>query len=75
MPKDGLNDKEWEERLRLFANEKFVFSRGRHPGKQSKWWGVMEDIKRCPRHNSSSGKNMFGAALICKCGYHVVKFV
>lgn len=37
MPKEGLSDAQWHDRLRDFANKKFTFGTGQMPRSASKW--------------------------------------
>ena len=74
MPKTGLSDKEWRERLKSYASGKFVYGRGQRPQKDTYWAKQVEKIERCPFQPSSSGsRDVFGRALTCDCGYHTDK--
>uniref|UniRef100_A0A7M5WTY9 Uncharacterized protein n=1 Tax=Clytia hemisphaerica TaxID=252671 RepID=A0A7M5WTY9_9CNID len=72
MPKEGLSEKDWKQRLQNFADGTFHFSTGRHTSnkrRQEEYFGV----KNCPAHNRSQKIGVDGKPIICKCGYHKKK--
>lgn len=71
MPKTGLSDKEWQERLRSYAHGTFVFGRGQRPAKSSKWTRVLENIEKCPKMTAKANFDPLGRKLECSCGYHI----
>lgn len=53
MSKKGLSKKEWQQRLILFAQGKFVFGRGHHPRKGSYRAKELAKVETCPKHRNS----------------------
>lgn len=70
MPKLGLSNKEWSERLRSYAEGKFVFGRGQRPSKSSKWTKEIEKIEKCPKMRAKADRDPLGRKLHCTCGFH-----
>ena len=70
MPKTGLTDREWKERLGSFAAGKFQFGRGQRPPKKSKRALQLLAVESCPKHRSSQKMDVFGRIVECKCGFH-----
>ena len=68
MPKAGLDGREWERRLRLFAQGKFEFGRGNAPLSGSVWAKKRSDILKCPVGKARI--DLFGKTVSCTCGYH-----
>ena len=68
MPKTGLEAKEWERRLRLFAQGKFEFGRGHAPPPGSLWAKKKAEIMKCPVGKAKI--DVFGRKVVCTCGYH-----
>lgn len=71
MPKVGLSEKQWKERLQSYANGTFVFGRGQRPGKSSKWTKVLEKIDKCPKMRGKADFDPLGRKLHCSCGFHI----
>lgn len=72
MPKSGPNTREWNSRLRAYAEGKFVFGRGQRPTTGTRWANLLFKIDNCPRH-ASTGKDLFGNPIQCTCLYHESK--
>lgn len=70
MPKTGLDASQWRSRLHSYATGKFYFSRGQRPQRGSKWAKEVASIEGCPKHRARSGRDVFGRAILCHCGYH-----
>ena len=68
MPKEGLEASAWEKRLKLFAQGKFEFGRGRAPPPTSVWAKKIDSIKKCGVGKAKM--DIFGRAIVCSCGYH-----
>ena len=66
MPKIGLSDSQWRQRLQLFAEGKFDFGRGHRPRKGSDRAKELERVEKCPRFRTS----MRLRGIQCYCGYH-----
>ena len=73
MPKTGLEKKEWQNRLKMYANGKFAFQRGQRPPANSAWAREISMIETCPRHKSVTGIDLFKKPILCVCGYHSAK--
>jgi hypothetical protein len=71
MPKKKMTDREWNERLSDYANNKFKFGQGQKPPKTSKWAKVIAKIDLCPLKNGKL--DALGRNLICDCNFHVKK--
>lgn len=71
MPKTGISDKEWRERLASFVEGKFQFGRGQRPPKGSKRAQQLQSVESCPKHRSSTQLlDVLGRKIQCKCGFH-----
>ena len=70
MPKEGLSQREWNERLEKSAAGTFQFGRGQRPPKGSPWAKKLQTVEKCPRHLNKSGVSPFGKRINCICGYH-----
>ena len=68
MPKEGLDKREWERRLKLFAQGKFEFGRGRAPPPGSVWAKKRAAIVKCAVGKAKI--DVFGRVVECTCGYH-----
>ena len=73
MPKKGLPDHVWYQRLQDFAAGKFTFGRGQAPPKDSYWGRLLARIKSCPASGGTLG-DALGQRVVCYCGYHGVIF-
>ena len=71
MPKTGLSDREWRERLQQFAAGSFKFGRGQRPPKNSVRGRQVDKVEKCPKHNNPTLLDPLKREIICKCGYHV----
>ncbi len=71
MPKKGLNERQWRERLQMLAAGTFEFGRGQRPARDSERGRQVERIERCPLHKNTSHLDPLGRRIICKCRYHV----
>ena len=71
MPKGGMTDREWMERLASFMEGKFQFGRGQRPPKGSKRALQLKAVESCPKQrNSSQLLNVLGRKIQCTCGFH-----
>ena len=73
MPKIGLSDREWKERLSSYAQGLFEFSRGQRPPKGSRRAKELEQVDKCPKHRNPVTHDPFGRKIQCTCGHHQVK--
>ena len=73
MPKTGLSNSEWRQRLHLFAQGNFHFGKGQRPRKGSDRAKVLERVENCPKHRNSVNVDPFGRRIQCHCGYHQQK--
>ena len=73
MPKTGLSDSQWRQRLYLFGQGKFEFGRGHRPRKGSDRAQELERVEKCPKHRNSVNVDPFGREIQCCCGYHQPK--
>ena len=72
MPKTGPTDSQWAQKIKQYAAREFVFTKGQHPAKYSKWGIEKEKIDNCPMMKSGNGTDLFGRVLQCSCGHHKV---
>ncbi|KAK7489182.1 hypothetical protein BaRGS_00019560 [Batillaria attramentaria] len=71
MPKDGIGEQQWLQRLRAFAAGTFTFKKGQHPPKNSKWAKMLQKISDCPSQKAGSMKrDLFGNEIKCTCSFH-----
>ncbi len=70
MPKVGLTDSQWRERLQSYVNGTYDFGRGQRPSRTSRWSTVLAKIEKCPRHRNPVSRNPFDQQIACLCGYH-----
>lgn len=70
MPKVGITDREWKERLMQYVEGQFVFGRGQRPPKRTKRAIQLQKVESCPKHKNSQQLDAFGRRILCKCGYH-----
>ena len=70
MPKTGLTNRQWRERLSLFAQGKFWFGRGQRPKKGSDKARELERVEKCPKHRNLALTDPFGRRIQFLCGYH-----
>ena len=73
MPKTGLSDSQWRQRLHLFGQGKFEFGRRHRPRKGSDRAQESESVEKCPKHRNSVNVDPFGREIQCRCGYHQPK--
>lgn len=74
MPKEGLSNKEWQERLQKFAAKTYTFRTGSHPKKKERKL-ELQRVEKCPLQRSLQKIDIFGKPLQCECGYHVAKVI
>jgi hypothetical protein len=72
MPKKGLSEGQWRERLQKFAAGTFEFHRGQWPARNSDRVRQGQAIERHPLHRNSSHLDPLGRRIVCKCGYHLI---
>lgn len=72
MPKVGITEREWKERLELYVQGRFEFGRGQRPPKKSKRAIKLQAVESCPKHKNPQQKDPLGRSIQCKCGYHKV---
>lgn len=70
MPKRGLTDGEWKDRLDNFARGSYLFGRGQRPPKKSKRALQLQAVESCPKQFSSQKLDVLGRTIECTCGFH-----
>ena len=74
MPKKGLLDHVWYQKIQDFAAGKFTFGRGQAPPKDSHWGRLLATIKSCPASGGTLD-DALGQRVVYYCGHHVVIFI
>ena len=70
MPKTGLTNKQWRERLPLFAQGKVLFGRGQCPKRGSDRERELKRLEKCPKHKKLVLIDPFGRRIQHLWGYH-----
>ena len=70
MPKTGMSDSEWRERILSFVEGKFEFGRGQRPPKGSSRAKQLQGVESCPKHCNKQLLDVLGRKIQCKCGFH-----
>ena len=70
MPKIGLSNTQWVERLKQYARGKYSFGRGERPPKESRWAIEIDKIEKCPKQGNLANYDPFGRMIPCTCRYH-----
>ena len=69
MPKKGLTNREWHQRLSLFAQGKFEFGRGHRPKKGTERAKELEKVEKCPKHRNPVLLDPLGRTIQCNLGH------